>query len=64
MLILISGPYRSGTNDDPALIRANLDRLEAPALAIFRKAHVPIVGEWLALPLLKPAGSHTPGDAA
>lgn len=50
MLILISGPYRNGTNDDPALIQANLDKLEAPALAIFRKGHVPIVGEWLALP--------------
>ncbi len=64
MLILISGPYRNGTNDDPALIQANLDKLEAPALAIFRKGHVPIVGEWLALPLLKLAGSRIPGDAA
>ena len=45
MMIMISGPYRSGTHDDPALIKANLDRLEAPALAIFEKGHVPIIGE-------------------
>ncbi|NHE59646.1 DUF4406 domain-containing protein [Cyclobacterium plantarum] len=62
MLILIAGPYRSGTNDDPRLIQNNLDRLEAMALPIFRKGHVPIIGEWLALPLLHLAGSQKPGD--
>ncbi len=29
LIILIAGPYRSGTNDDPALIARNLDRLES-----------------------------------
>ena len=62
MLILIAGPYRSGTNNDPKLIKANLERLEAPALAIFRKGHVPMVGEWVALPLMKLAGSKEIGD--
>lgn len=62
MLILIAGPYRSGTNDDPTLIRKNLDNLEAMALPIFRKGHVPIIGEWVALPLLNLAGSIKPGD--
>lgn len=62
MLILIAGSYRSGTNDDPILIRKNLDNLEAVALPIFRKGHVPIIGEWLALPLLTLAGSTKPGD--
>lgn len=62
MLILIAGPYRSGTNDDPTLIKENLDRLEAMALPIFRKGHVPIIGEWVALPLLHLAGSQKPGD--
>lgn len=62
MLILISGPYRSGTNDDLILIKENLDRLEAMALPIFRKGHVPIIGEWVALPLLHLAGSQKPGD--
>jgi hypothetical protein len=62
MLILIAGPYRSGTNDNPDLIRKNLDNLEAMALPIFRKGHVPMIGEWAALPLLRLAGSKKPGD--
>ncbi|OMP76752.1 DUF4406 domain-containing protein [[Flexibacter] sp. ATCC 35208] len=64
MLILIAGPYRSGTNDDPTLMKANLSRLESVALPIFRKGHIPFIGEWLALPLIHLAGSTKPGDAA
>lgn len=64
MLILIAGPYRSGTNDDPLLMQQNLDRLEAAALPIFRLGHIPMIGEWAALPLLKLAGCEKPGDAA
>lgn len=64
MLILIAGPYRSGTNDDTKLMQQNLDKLESVALPIFRKGHVPIIGEWVALPLIHLAGSKTPGDAA
>ena len=64
MLILISGPYRSGTNDDPQLMKENLMRLEAMALPLFRMGHIPMIGEWLALPLLKIAGSVKPGDDA
>ncbi len=64
MLILIAGPYRSGTNDDPVLMQQNLDRLEAVALPLFRKGHVPLIGEWIALPLIQLAGSTHPGDAS
>src|SRR4051812_12296963 len=64
MLILIAGPYRSGTNDDHRLIKANLDKLESVALPLFRLGHLPIIGEWVALPLLHLAGSKKPGDAA
>ena len=64
MLILIAGPYRSGTNDDPERMQQNLQRMEAVALPLFRKGHVPVIGEWLALPLLKQAGSAQPGDEA
>jgi len=63
MLILIAGPYRSGTNDDPVLIERNLRRLEEAALPLFRAGHIPVIGEWLALPLLKIAGSKHPGDS-
>jgi hypothetical protein len=64
MMILIAGPYRSGTNDDPALIRKNVQEMESYALPIFRAGHVPILGEWLALPLVELAGSSEIGDQA
>jgi hypothetical protein len=64
MLILIAGPYRSGTNDDAILIQQNLNNLESVALPLFRKGHIPMIGEWVALPLINLAGSTKPGDAA
>jgi len=64
MLILIAGPYRSGTNDDLALLRKNVQDMESYALPIFRAGHIPIVGEWLALPLVDLAGSREVGDQA
>jgi len=62
MMILISGPYRSGTNDDPKLIKANLKRMEDAALLLYCKGHLPMIGEWVALPLMKMAGSKQVGD--
>ena len=64
MMILIAGPYRSGTNDDPALIRKNVQEMESYALPIFRAGHIPMLGEWLALPLVDLAGSKKIGDEA
>src|SRR5579859_3498520 len=63
MMILVAGPYRSGTNDDAALIRKNVQEMESYALPIFRAGHIPILGEWLALPLVELAGSRMIGDA-
>ena len=63
MMILIAGPYRSGTNNDLARIKQNMERLEASALPIFRKGHIPMIGEWVANPLIKMAGSTRVGDA-
>lgn len=62
MLILIAGPYRGGTNDDPVLIRKNLERLEDAAYEVYLKGHTPLIGEWVALPLMKRAGSTRIGD--
>lgn len=56
-LILIAGPYRSGTGDDPELLDRNLRRLEEAAWPIFRKGHVPMIGEWVSLPVLASAGA-------
>jgi hypothetical protein len=64
MMILIAGPYRSGTNDDPTLISKNVEEMQSCALPIFRAGHIPILGEWLALPLVELAGSRKIGDAA
>lgn len=55
-LILIAGPYRSGTDDNPDLMAANLRRLEQAAWPIFRAGHIPMIGEWVALPVLRSAG--------
>ncbi|HKF04525.1 MAG TPA: hypothetical protein VKB49_19540 [Candidatus Sulfotelmatobacter sp.] len=62
MMILIAGPYRSGTNDDPVLIQKNVETMESYALPIFRAGHIPLLGEWLALPLVNLAGSESIGD--
>lgn len=64
VLILVAGPYRSGTGDDPDKMAANVRAMEAYALPLFRAGHVPVVGEWLALPLVALAGSRRAGDAA
>lgn len=61
--ILIAGPYRSGTNDDPQRIAANVLLMSDFALQIFRAGHLPVLGEWYALPLIETAGSATLGDA-
>ncbi len=62
MMILIAGPYRSGTDDDPVLIQKNVHKMESYALPIFRAGHIPVLGEWLALPLVQLAGSKKIGD--
>jgi hypothetical protein len=57
LLILIAGPYRSGTGDDPERLDANLRRLEEAAWPIFAAGHLPMIGEWVALPVLRSAGA-------
>lgn len=57
MLILIAGPYRAGTNGDPQAMAANLARLEAATWPVFAAGHLPVIGEWIALPVLRSAGA-------
>jgi len=38
MMILVAGPYRSGTGDDPARLEANVKGLKAAAMRLFRAA--------------------------
>jgi hypothetical protein len=63
-MILVAGPYRSGTDDDPARMAANVRAMEAYALPLFRAGHIPLIGEWFALPLVALAGSRRVGDDA
>lgn len=63
LMILIAAPYRSGTGDDPHKMQKNLRAMEKVALALYRAGHLPVIGEWLALPLLEVAGSKAIGDA-
>ena len=55
LLILVAGPYRSGTNDDPTLIAANMRAMNEVCLRLFRAGHIPLTGE--------AAGSQRIGDA-
>ena len=62
LLVLIAGPYLSGTDGDLSKIAANRARLEAAALPIYQRGHLPLLGEWLALPIIHAAGGREPGD--
>ena len=63
LIILVAGPYRSGTNDDQALIAANVKQMTDTALRLYNIGHLPVLGEWFALPLIEAAGSEKIGDA-
>jgi len=63
LMILIAGPYRSGTYDDPTLIARNVEAMTSTSLALFRAGQLPVMGEWFALPLIAQAGSRGIGDA-
>ena len=62
-MILIAGPYRSGTNDDSEKMAANLRHLESVSWSLFQAGYVPMIGEWVALPIWHVAGGKTVGDA-
>jgi hypothetical protein len=62
LLVLIAGPYLSGTGGNPSKIAANSARLESFALPIYQRGHLPMIGEWLSLPIIRSAGGRTPGD--
>jgi len=63
LMVLVAGPYRSGTHDDPTLIAKNVAAMTEAALQLFRAGHLPVLGEWFALPLIEQAGSQRIGDA-
>jgi hypothetical protein len=40
LMIMVAGPYRSGTQDDPQRMAANVRAMEAYALPLFRAGHM------------------------
>ena len=66
LMILVAGPYRSGTDGDAGRIQANVDAMTRTSLELWRRGHLPVMGEWFALPLMKAAeaGGDTDADEA
>lgn len=62
-MVLVAGPYRTGTDGDPARQQENLRQLGLAALNVWNRGHLPVIGEWLALPLAAAAGSRVVGDS-
>jgi len=63
LMILVAGPYRSGTDGDPARIAANVEAMTAVSLELWRRGHLPVMGEWFALPLIEQAERDGASDA-
>jgi hypothetical protein len=63
LMILVAGPYRSGTDGDPERIQANVDAMTQTALELWRRGHLPVMGEWFALPLIEAAVAGGADDA-
>ena len=55
LMILVAGPYRTGTGGDPVLIQENVDVMTRVSLELYRRGHLPVMGEWFALPLIEMA---------
>ncbi|SFP97282.1 hypothetical protein SAMN05660464_0364 [Geodermatophilus dictyosporus] len=64
LFVLVAGPYRGGTGDDPEKIAANHRAIQQACLQLFRAGHLAVNGEDLALPMAELAGSTRVGDAA
>jgi len=62
LLVFIAGPYRSGAGDREDLIAAHVRAMQDAAVQVAALGHVPLLGEWVTLPLIAAAGGQR-GDA-
>lgn len=62
LIILVAGPCPSYPGDDPAAMAVNLQAMQRCAQALLQAGHLPVVAQWLALPLEQLAGSREVGD--
>jgi len=51
LMVLVAGPYRSGTGDEPALLARNVEAMEHSAAQVLAAGHFPVLGEWVVLPM-------------
>mgnify|MGYP003888106369 CR=1 FL=1 len=58
---MISGPYRSGS-DDPAVWAQNLKAMNEAAFEVFKLGHMPVIGVNAALPVIEAAGGEHYND--
>jgi len=56
MWIMVAGPYTGGAKTEADRER-NLEAMNAAALEVFEKGHVPVIGVNNALPLIRLAGA-------
>ncbi len=61
MWIMVAGPYSAGNADAAARAR-NLRALNAAALTVFERGHIPVIGVNLALPVIECAGAERYDD--
>ncbi len=64
LMILVAGPYRSGTGGDRARIAASVEAMTRVSLSLYRRGHLPVMGEWFALPLIEQAERDDAGGDA
>jgi nudix-type nucleoside diphosphatase (YffH/AdpP family) len=62
LLVFIAGPYRSGTGDRDDAIAANVRAMQDAAVQVAALGHVPLLGEWVTLPLIEAAGGQRGDD--
>jgi hypothetical protein len=62
LLVLVAGPYRSGTDDVPKRFLANVQAMNDMALRVYDRSHLPVLGEWFALLLIETVESTEIGD--
>lgn len=60
-MILVAGPYRSGTSDDPALIAANLEDIALPLATLATLAGSKTMGDVAFDEIFHPVGRRLVG---
>lgn len=62
LTIVVAGPCPNGSDVDPALRAAQVAAMEACVLPLYEAGHLPVLGDWLALPTARLAGSERTGN--